>query len=280
MKVGYQTIPWGRALGDGGREMIETIREAGYAGVEIAQHPEQFGSAKALYELLRDYDNPDVEHRKELKLLGLAGGAISERIAFIDQLVDAENRDLLARKGKIDRVIGNKRPYPYVYTDMWDNSGVTDATTKRWTFALHPHMFKPIQTASEALKVLREHPELRFLPDAAHLTIAGEDVIDVLKAAFEIQTREEDSDQNAPNRFGPIIAIHLKDWTSEFGRSYQFYSRGFGVAFGQGEVKLDKIARFLVERGYNGWVVVEQDVVDDLVTAARGCRRWLQDKRI
>jgi sugar phosphate isomerase/epimerase len=280
MKVGYQTIPWGRTLTDGGRTMIETIREAGYAGIEIAQHPEEFGSAKALYELLRDYDNPNEEHRRELKLLGLAGGAVSERLAFIEQLVSAENRDILTRKGKIGRVIGYESPYPYVYTDTWDDSGATGTMDRRRTFALHPHMFKPVQTASEALKVLREHPRLRFLPDTAHLTIAGEDIIDVLKEAFKIHAREDDSDQDAPDRFGSVIAIHLKDWTSEFGRSYQFYSRGFGVAFGQGEVRLDKIVRFLAECGYNGWVVVEQDVVDDLVAAARSCRRWLQDRGI
>ena len=54
MKVGYQTISWGRTLNDQGKTMLVIIREAGYNGVEIAQHPDEFGSPTNLYELLRD----------------------------------------------------------------------------------------------------------------------------------------------------------------------------------------------------------------------------------
>jgi sugar phosphate isomerase/epimerase len=122
-------------------------------------------------------------------------------------------------------------------------------------------MFKPVQTAQEAEKLLKEHEDLRFLPDTAHLTIAGEDVLELLERNM--------------NR---LVGVHLKDWASEFGRSYQFYSRGFGVQFGYGDVRLSEIMEFLKSKKYNGWIVVEQDVADDPPEAVRNCREWLRGK--
>ena len=78
-------------------------------------------------------------------------------------------------------------------------------------------------TAREAEELLGEHPKLRFLPDTAHLTVAGDDVIATM-------------DRN----FDRIEAVHVKDWTGEFGRAYQFYSFGF-IELGRGDMNLGKI---------------------------------------
>jgi sugar phosphate isomerase/epimerase len=67
MRVGFQSISWGRRLEDHGRPMLEAIKEAGYEGVELMQHPKEFGSAQQLYAIL-------AEGKKKLKLLGLTGG--------------------------------------------------------------------------------------------------------------------------------------------------------------------------------------------------------------
>ena len=250
--------------------MLDAIWEAGYDGVEIAQHPAQFGSAEELYGLLKrdDEDNPKYmkagktsQHRTQgLKLIGLAGGSIEERVSFLDRLITAENLALLDEKSAAHKFIRFDNYYPYIYIDTWNDSCCRELMERHYTLALHPHMFKPVQTAKEAEKLLEAHPALRFLPDTAHLTVAGEKVLEVL-------------DKN----YDRIVAVHLKDWTPEFGRSYQFYSTGFSVRFGEGDVQLDNIVDFLKSRRYNKWLIVEQDVVENPCGAAQAHRRWLKD---
>jgi sugar phosphate isomerase/epimerase len=247
MKVGFQTISWGRRLEDQGKEMLYAIREAGYEGVELMQHPKEFGSADKLYSYLRETN---------LKLLGMTGGSLSERADFIRDLIDIENHDSIYRDNA--KVIKFDSDYPFIYIDTWDERQI-NSLDPSIILALHPHMFKPVQTSQEAEKLLKEYSHLRFIPDTAHLTVAGEDVIKVLD-----------------NNFDRIVAIHLKDWTSEFGRSYQFYSRGFGVQFGYGDVNLSKIIKFLKTKNYDRWLIVEQDIADVPREAVKHCRNWLR----
>lgn len=250
MNIGFQTISFGRRLEHGGQKMLEVIKKAGYMGVEIAQHPNEFSSAEQLYRHLKGL---------KLKLIGLAGGSLSERSRFLGQLIDAENRGLASEKGRIKKVVRFDLAHPYIYVDTWDDVQCAGLIAQGYTLAFHPHMFKPVQTAQEAQRLLSHHPNLQFLPDSAHLTVAGEDVLEVI-------------DENLDR----IIAIHLKDWTSEFGRSYQFYSKGFGIEFGEGDVPLKGIVELLKRRKYNKWLIVEQDVADNPEEAANLCRNWLR----
>ena len=65
MKVAYQTISWGGELPDLGDSMLRTIAKAGYAGVELAQHPDEFGSPERLIQTLSDPDETETRgHRK------------------------------------------------------------------------------------------------------------------------------------------------------------------------------------------------------------------------
>ena len=229
--------------------MLRVIKEAGYKGVELMQHPKEFGSAEQLYSHLKRFN---------LKLLGLTGGSILERADFIGELIEIETKYLVREDGPMTKIIRFGPHYPYIYIDTWDERQVL-LVGPDLTLALHPHMFKPIQTAQEAEWLLRQYPSLRFLPDTAHLTIAGANLMELLE-----------------NNLPRIIAVHLKDWASEFGRSYQFYSRGFGVRFGHGDVRLADTIEFLKSHKYNKWVVVEQDVADDPAEAAHLCRNWLR----
>jgi sugar phosphate isomerase/epimerase len=249
MKVGFQTISWGRRLEDCGRPMLKAISEARYEGVELMQHPNEFGSAEQLYRNLRG---------NGLRLLGLAGGSIQERANFIEKLAEIETRAVVREDAK--KVIRHQPDCPYIYVDTWDARQI-QLIPPKVPLALHPHMFKPVQTGQEAEKLLGEHENLRFLPDTAHLTIAGENVQELLERNID-----------------RIVGVHLKDWASEFGRSFQFYSRGFGVQFGYGDVKLPEIIESLKSKRYNRWIVVEQDVADDPLEAAKNCREWLRSK--
>jgi len=255
MKVALQTISWGRDLSDGGVQMLKAIRKAGYDGVELAQHPKVFKSATQLYSLLKGSGTK----RDHLKLVGLAGGSLKERGVFLGELIEAQNLALLKEKGPLDRIVRFDKYYSYIYIDDWEKEVCKELMLNHYTLALHPHMFKPIQNVKEAEKLLNEYSELCFLPDTAHLTVAGEDLEKIIILHL--------------NR---IVAIHLKDWTSVFGRSYQFYSRGFGIEYGYGDVHLDKIVRLLKSRKFRGWLIVEQDIVDNPFEAALSCRNWLK----
>jgi sugar phosphate isomerase/epimerase len=110
---------------------------------------------------------------------------------------------------------------------------------------------------AEAEALLTAYPKLRFLPDTGHLTVAGEDVVKVIE-----------------RNFGRIEAVHLKDWRAEFGRAYPFYSQGF-TELGRGDVCLVETLRCLKDRGFEGWLVVEQDVALDAFKSAADSQEWL-----
>jgi len=235
VRIGIQTILWGRRPPDVW-VMLKQAKDARYDGVEIAQHPEQFGHARKLRDRLVDYD---------LGLVGLSGGALEERAAFLKEYVS-----LLPP--------APNRLYPYLYIDGWEEPSYKEVLDDGLVLALHPHMFRRVQTANEAAELLDEYKALWFLPDTGHLTVAGEDVVKVIE-------------QHYPR----IGAVHLKDWNAEVGRAYQFYSRGF-CELGRGDVPLDKVTDSLKNRKYDGWLIVEQDAADDPNEAAEASRKWLE----
>jgi len=74
--------------------------------------------------------------------------------------------------------------------------------------------------------------------------------------------------------FSRLAAVHLKDWTAEFGRAYQFYPRGF-AHLGAGSVPLKQVLEMLVKNNYDGWIVVEQDWAANPSESAKRSREWL-----
>lgn len=234
MRIGIQTISWGVHKADL-PTLFKEIKTAGYDGVEFAYPPGLLGHPKELSDRLRDY---------ELTFLGIAGGSLKDRIEFVKKFCESARPPIK----------------PYVYLDEWQTPVAAEAIKDGVVLAIHPHMFKPIQTSADADELFRAHSgyaSLRFMPDTGHLTVAGEDVLDVIGRFF--------------NR---IDAVHLKDWSAEFGRAYQFYSRGF-VPLGHGDVPLTDVINFLKVRRYGGWLVVEQDVSPNPVHHAEVSRRWL-----
>lgn len=232
MHLGIQTITWGMTDVDI-PQMLEVIRSCGYTGAEFAQAPDALGTPKEFRQMLGG-----------LEFLGLAGGSLPERIKFVTEF---------------EQVAAPSRR-PYVYLDEWDEEAEELVRTRDVVFGIHPHMFKPIQTAKDAEDLLSEYTaeRVRLLPDTSHLTIAGENLVDVLS-----------------RNLGRIDVVHLKDWTPEFGRAYQFYSRGF-VGLGEGKVPLTDVLGSLRLKSFSGWLVAEQDAAEDPVESARKNMAWLR----
>ena len=237
IKVGFQTILWGSCGPSAILHALDIIASAGYQGVEFAQRPEALGDLDVLLSALKE---------RGLSLLGLSGGALEERINYC----------------------GSFRP-PYLYVEDWVGSLPQQAVDDGFTLALHPHMFKKIQRIDDALSLLQQHPKLLWLPDTAHLFIAGLRHGSELGAAIV-----------GDGRIDRVAAVHLKDWTPAYGRSYHRYSRGF-TELGSGEVPLEDIIAALRAYAYDGWLVVEQDNTHtDPQRSVEASTRWLHEHEI
>ncbi len=214
--------------------MFEEVRAAGFDGVELAQ----FVSDSDVDLLVRSLD------AHSLQLAGVSGGSLIDRLNLVGQYIQ--------RKPEV--------AVPYVYVDDWTETEHVLFTQAdiRCQIAIHPHMFKPIQTATEAVRCLNQYAYCRFMPDTGHLTVAGADVQSVIR-------------QNLEQTF----SIHLKDWSPEFGRSLPFYSRGF-VPLGQGIVPIREIIQLLNSKRYDGWLIVDQDYSLRPISAAQESRDFLR----
>ena len=253
MLLGIHTIAWGERVDLD--EMLFQIRSAGYQGAELFQHPDTFeGGIESVICAFR---------RHKIQLIGTCAGSFKERMA----LVRAYSKML---------AIPISDPItPYIYIDEWYPQQAEKALEDGFRLALHPHMYMAVQTLKEADFYLEKHPRLLFLPDTAHLTIAGED-----------SPRRSNSQSLAGStalvsairdRWKRLAAIHLKDWSEEVGRSYQFYADGF-CRFGHGNVKLKEILELLWTKQYDGWIVVEHDRAENPVDLAEDSREWILSK--
>jgi len=259
MKIGFQTIVWW-PFRDYLKYILEVIAAAGYQGVEFKQNPEQLlppftipqptlgTEFKQSSELL-----PPIEQLRELMeeirvkyelerfdLIGLSGGSLKSRMDFCKDFQPE-----------------------YLYIEDWDEKVAKTAAEKGFTLAIHPHVFKPTNSLEIALERLKQDPKLKFIPDTAHLTVAGNDPVEAIRL-FEKQIDR-------------IASVHLKDWTADFGRSVHRYARGFvELGEGDGSVKLDEVLEALKKIGYKGWLIVEQDYTKtDPAISTFNCARWL-----
>jgi sugar phosphate isomerase/epimerase len=249
MPVAVQTISWGRRP-DVNR-MIQEIRRAGYDGIELGQIPALFRPVDAFWELLQ---------RHGLTLVGVACGSLKDKVDFVSEFVsfDQRMRVYQVQTGRAEEwTVPNQ--HPYIYIDDFP-PGSKLALDQGYRLALHPHMFKPFQTERNFKPLLdaTEYARLEFLPDTAHLTVAGEDVVRIIE-----------------DHFDRIAAIHIKDWTAEWGRAYMFYSRGF-TELGSGDVHLVELLKVLKARNYRKWLVIEQDTSDNPSLSATRSRDWLR----
>jgi sugar phosphate isomerase/epimerase len=242
VQFAVQSIVWGKEV-ENLEQMLGEIHDAGYQGVELFQDiaEQAYGGPAGVCKAFRT---------SELTLVGVSSGSLTERVRFVTEycaLLGVPTTDANA---------------PYVYADE-GNEHCIAAVLEGVRIGLHPHMFRPVQGMQEAAAVLREfdieeYPHLQLLPDTAHLTIAGDDPVAVVKEYLE-----------------RMAAIHVKDWIPNVGRSYQFYASGF-CALGTGEVKLRPVLDVLWKRQFKGWIVVEHDYSAAPREAIKSSMAWLR----
>ena len=156
----------------------------------------------------------------DLSFLTIVGGTLRERVDFCEDV----------------------RP-EYLYVEPWDFDNIPYATDRDIKVAFHPRVFAPNSRPDEYLRLTSKYKDLNIILDTAHAFLSGYDPTDAIQSLGE-----------------HLIAVHFKDWISNFGRSRYRYARGF-VTLGNGnnEIALDKVLQFLQERNFQGWLVSEVD---------------------
>jgi sugar phosphate isomerase/epimerase/signal transduction histidine kinase len=154
LRFGLHTIIWGPAPKDL-PGILRFIREAGFQGVELFQHPEQLGSSLELKRLLQ---------QEGLELIGLCSGTLEQRVAYCDA--------------------SGLQPH-YLYVDEWDVF-IPSALDAGYTVAVHPHVYKQahIKDAFSEL-LLQRDPRLKLILDPAHLVVGGLSPLEAIGLDYE-----------------------------------------------------------------------------------------------
>ncbi|MFC9362195.1 sugar phosphate isomerase/epimerase family protein [Rhodococcus sp. NPDC057014] len=116
---------------------------------------------------------------------------------------------------------------------------------------LHPHVGTMIEKHTEVQRVL-EGSSIPLCLDTGHLLIGGTDPLELARAAAD-----------------RITHTHLKDVDAEFAArvqagelSYtQAVAQGMYTPLGTGDVDVAGVVRHLVDSGFDGWFVLEQDTI-------------------
>jgi inosose dehydratase len=120
--------------------------------------------------------------------------------------------------------------------------------------AFHPHVGTHVETPDEVDRLLGElGDEMGLCLDTGHCFYGGGDPLETLR------------------RYRPrVLCLHLKDVNpaqAELARSkawdfYEAIRHGVFARLGQGGVDFPGVVRLLLDTGFSGWVVVEQDVLE------------------
>jgi len=125
------------------------------------------------------------------------------------------------------------------------------ARTRGVVAALHPHVGTMVESGEETQRVI-EGSDVGLCIDTGHLLVGGADPVAITAAQ--------------PER---VLHVHLKDVDATMAAQVRSGATTFAAAvrdgmfrpLGQGDVDIAAMVRTLEAAGYDGWYVLEQDVV-------------------
>jgi inosose dehydratase len=267
--------------------VVAAIAEAGYAGADLGP-PGYLGEGDVLRERLESHqldivggfvpvafseqqrwDFAGLRHTLDLFDAAGASGALAV-------LCDAGGPERIANPGR-----GGEDASLRLGDGRWQTlvDGVeraAEAVRERgYEPVFHHHTSTYVEGVSEIERFL-EDSGVPLLLDSGHIAVAGGDALTALSDWGD-----------------RIAAIHVKDVRldvlagvkQERADTLTAWRRGLFCALGDGDVDLDGFCAALDERGYDGWVVVEQDRVlenaDGAFAAAAAeqerNREWLRE---
>lgn len=250
------SLGWGYLMNR--ERVLAEMQQIGLSATELGPDGYLPGDAQELKNLLDRFDLalvggfvPAVLHRLEL---------VSENLSYVERASAT-----LAATGAPVMVLG-----PNSHHAGYDEQ--IDLTTTEWeTFlgslertieiaahhglrtALHPHWGMAVVRQDHVERVL-EHSDVELCIDTGHLALAGADPAVIAKAAV-----------------GRVAHVHLKDLDEGLAQRVrsgdlpfrQAVIDGLFVPLGAGSVDVSGFVAVLEADGYEGWYVIEQDVVLD-----------------
>jgi inosose dehydratase len=268
--------------------VLAAVADAGYTGIDLGP-PGYLGEGDVLRE------------RLEANALELVGGFVpmrfSDRQGFeedeaglrhtldlFDAVGEQGARPVLCDAGGPERAAnpgrGGEDPALRLDDARWrvltaNVERAADAARRRgYEPVFHHHTSTYVEGIPEIERLLAD-TDVPLLLDSGHIAVAGGDAVTAL--------------HDWRDRIG---AVHIKDVRlgvletvkAERADTLTAWRRGLFCALGEGDVDLAGFCAALTERGYDGWVVVEQDrVLDDAGSFAGAAeeqvrnREWLRE---
>lgn len=267
--------------------LLEAINAAGYAGTELPP-PGTFGTPTQLAQVLAE---AGLEAVGAYVPLQLAGDEASFQVSLqglretLPELNAASRtpRVVLADAGgpALQHRLATGADAPRLGAAGWSrliervDQAVSIASEAGVTASFHHHLATNVETVDEIDRLLEGVPLLGLTLDTAHLALTGDDVPAAIR------------------RYGQRIThVHVKDADPAALARVQRQRRTDFLAWwptlytplGKGALEIKAAIAALLEVGYRGWLVIEQDrmpfaepdlarVIDEEAAS----RRWLQD---
>jgi inosose dehydratase len=297
MRVGNAPVSWSVYEADRPNppfaEVLDGISAAGYEGTELGPYGYLPTAPKTLDEELRARHLSLASSFVPMPLEDAARREASVRAALtvarllatqgVRQLIVADDEDP-ARQAQAGRVPGDGSAG---FDDrQWREAVTTLHAVARalrdelsMTVVVHHHAGTFVETPQEIERLLAEtDPDLvGLLLDTGHAVYGGADPVDILR------------------RHGRRVRyLHLKDARADELRRVrttdvamgEAWKRGVFCPLGEGVVDFPRVVEALRRDAYDGWLIVEQDVVPDEhgrldpepFASARRSRAYLRDK--
>lgn len=269
-------------------QVLEAIAGAGYAGTDLGP-PGYLGEGDVLRERLAANDLQVVGgfvpmRFSEAERFREDTAALRHTLDLFDAAGATGARPVLCDAGGPERIAnpgrGGEDPSLQLSGARWRTLAANveraaeTARGRGYEPVFHHHTSTYVEGLPEIERLLEE-TDVPLLLDSGHLAVAGGDPVAALR------------DWSA--RVG---AVHIKDVRlgvleavkAERADSLTAWRRGLFCALGEGDVDLDGFCALLAARGYDGWVVVEQDRVLEDLAALAGAREdqernreWLRE---
>jgi inosose dehydratase len=201
---------------------------------------------------------PAVLHRPESRAVALDG------IAAAAATLSAAGADLLILAAELGNGAGGYDRSAELSDREWRvlleglDEAREAAAARGLPVALHPHFGTAIERRDHVDRVISDS-DVALCLDSGHLVIGGSDPVDVVCAAN-----------------GRVRHVHLKDVDAVMSSRVRSGEIGYRDAvaqglyqpLGEGDVDVASVVRLLEAAGYDGWYVLEQDVVLEAEPAA------------
>lgn len=270
MKLAVSSYSFSQAMGDGRMKITDVIPKAkqmGYEGVEIVRGNQSDDEMRALAKELKAQSDSE-----GLPIIAYMVGA-----DFLRKNADAEV-ERLKREVEVAAILGSPRM-------RHDSTGGTDANGKQWTvdealpivadcyrrvteFAAglgvhtmienHGYFFQASSRVKRLIDAVN-HPNFGWLVDMGNFMCADENSVDALKTAapYAVHAHAKDFHYKAKSEYVP-----QQGW---FGTANGNHLRG--AIIGHGVVNIPECLKLLAAAGYDNWLSVEFEGMEDCLKA-------------